>query len=129
MVFATPVSWAMTCCVRRAIRTASSVGSASASSYELVCSDCVPPSTPASASIAVRTMLLSGCWAVRLTPAGCGWKRRGIGGLLLGGEADARRLRVEAHEHRALVLGAVRVAQLAGPDAARGAVLGDLLEE
>jgi hypothetical protein len=41
----------------------------------LVCSDCVPPSTPASASIAVRTMLLSGCWAVRLTPAVCVWKR------------------------------------------------------
>ena len=40
-----------------------------------MCSDCVPPRTPASASIAVRTMLFSGCWAVRLTPAVCVWKR------------------------------------------------------
>ena len=34
-----------------------------------MCSDCVPPSTPASASIAVRTMLLSGCCAVSATLA------------------------------------------------------------
>ena len=40
-----------------------------------MCSDCVPPSTPASASIAVRTMLFSGCWAVSDTPAVCMWKR------------------------------------------------------
>ena len=40
-----------------------------------MCSDCVPPSTPASASIAVRTMLFSGCWAVSDTPAVCVWKR------------------------------------------------------
>ena len=70
-MFVTPVSWAMICWVRSAIRTAFSVGSASASSHELVCSDCVPPSTPASASIAVRVMLLSGCWAVSDTPAVC----------------------------------------------------------
>ncbi len=57
------------------MRTASSVGNASASSYELVCSDCVPPSTPANASIAVRTMLFNGCWAVNDTPAVCVWKR------------------------------------------------------
>ena len=36
-----------------------------------MCSDWVPPSTPASASIAVRVMLLSGCWAVSDTPAVC----------------------------------------------------------
>ena len=36
-----------------------------------MCSDCVPPSTPASASIAVRVMLLSGCCAVSDTPAVC----------------------------------------------------------
>ena len=48
---------------------------------------------------------------------------------LLRGEADACGLRVKAHLHRALVLGAVRVAHLARPDAPRGAVLGDLLEE
>ena len=56
--FATPLSWAMICCVRSASVAASSVGSASASSSELVCSDFVPPSTPASACSAVRTTLL-----------------------------------------------------------------------
>ena len=73
--WATFVSLAMTCCVRRAMRAAFSVGSASASSIELVCRDCVPPSTPASASIAVRTMFTSGCWAVSDTPAVWVWKR------------------------------------------------------
>ena len=72
---ATFVSWAMICCVRRAMRAAFSVGRAIASSIELVCSDCVPPSTPASASMAVRTMLTSGCWAVSDTPAVWVWKR------------------------------------------------------
>jgi hypothetical protein len=57
-VFTTPDSCAMTCWVRSAIVTASSVGSASASSSEFVCSDCVPPSTAASACSAVRTTLL-----------------------------------------------------------------------
>ena len=74
-MFATPVSCAMICCVRSAICTASSVGSASASSKLFVCSDWVPPSTPASASIAVRTMLFKGCCAVSETPAVCVWKR------------------------------------------------------
>ena len=71
----TPVSCAITCWVRRAIRTASSVGGASASSNEFVCRDCVPPSTAASASNAVRTMFTSGCCAVSETPAVCVWKR------------------------------------------------------
>ena len=44
--------------VRSAIVTASSVGRASASSSELVCSDCVPPSTAARACSEVRTTLL-----------------------------------------------------------------------
>jgi hypothetical protein len=70
-VFVTPVSSAMICCVRSATRTASSEGSASASSWLLVCSDCVPPNTPASASIAVRATLFSGCCAVSDTPAVC----------------------------------------------------------
>ena len=48
---------------------------------------------------------------------------------LLRGQADAGRLRVEAHLPRARVLRAERLAQLARPDAPRGAVLGDLLEE
>ena len=55
------VSCAMTCCVRSAIRAAFSVGKAIASSIELVCNDCAPPITAASASTAVRTMLTSGC--------------------------------------------------------------------
>jgi hypothetical protein len=74
-VLTTPVSCAITCWVRNAMRTASSVGSASASSKLFVCSDCVPPSTAASASIAVRTMFSSGCCAVSETPAVCAWKR------------------------------------------------------
>ena len=48
---------------------------------------------------------------------------------LLGGQRDAGGLRVEAHQPRALVARAEGVAQLARPDAPRGAVLGDLLEE
>ena len=75
MVLATPDSLAMICCVRRAMRAASSVGSARASSYPLVCRDCVPPSTADSAWMAVRTMLFSGCCAVSVEPAVWVWKR------------------------------------------------------
>ena len=75
MVFTTPVSCAITCWVRNANRTAFSVGSANASSKLLVCSDCVPPSTAAIASSAVRTRFTSGCCAVNETPAVCVWKR------------------------------------------------------
>ena len=57
-------------CAARCARTLS-VGSASTSSIALVCSDCVPPSTAASASIAVRAMFSSGCCAVSDTPAVC----------------------------------------------------------
>ncbi len=74
-MFTTPVSCAITCWVRNASRTACSVGSASASSKLLVCSDCVPPSTAASASIAVRIRFTSGCCAVNDTPAVWVWKR------------------------------------------------------
>ena len=66
---------AMICCVRSAMRADSSVGSASASSRPLQWSDCVPPSTAASAWSATRTMLLSGCCAVSVLPAVCVWKR------------------------------------------------------
>ena len=45
-------------CVLRAMRAARSLGSASASSSELVCSEFVPPRTAASACSAVRTTLL-----------------------------------------------------------------------
>ena len=57
-VFATPLSWAMICCVRSASVAASAVGRASASSSELVWSELVPPSTADSACSAVRTTLL-----------------------------------------------------------------------
>ena len=73
--FATPVSSMITCCVRSAISAACSLGSASTSSRALVCSELVPPRTAASASIAVRTTLLSGCCAVSETPAVWVWKR------------------------------------------------------
>ena len=74
-MLATPVSDAITCCVLSAIRAASSVGSDSASSRPLQCSDCVPPRTAAIACTATRTMLLSGCCAVSVLPAVCVWKR------------------------------------------------------
>src|SRR3954454_18261909 len=48
---------------------------------------------------------------------------------LLGGERHARRLHVRAHEPRARVARAVRLAHLARPDAPGGADLRDLLEE
>ena len=75
MVLATPLSYAMSCCVRSASLTAASVGRASVSSMLLVCRLCVPPSTPASACQVVRTTLLSGCCAVSEQPAVCVWKR------------------------------------------------------
>ena len=65
----------ITCWVRSAISADSSVGSASVSSSALVCSEFVPPSTAASASIAVRTTLFTGCCAVSDTPAVWVWKR------------------------------------------------------
>ena len=65
----------MTCWVRSAILAARSLGSASASSKPLVCSDWVPPHTAAKPCRATRTMLFSGCWAVSVTPPVCVWKR------------------------------------------------------
>src|SRR5260221_11105581 len=59
----------MICWVRRAMVTARSEGSASTSVMLVVCRDCVPPITAARAWKATRTILFSGCWAVRLTPA------------------------------------------------------------
>ena len=73
--FITPVSSMITCWVRSAIWAALALGSASTSSRALVCSELVPPSTAASASTAVRTTLLSGCWAVSDTPAVWVWNR------------------------------------------------------
>ena len=62
-------------CVLRAIRALNSVGSAIASSNELVCSDWVPPNTAAIASIAVRTMLLYGSCSVSDQPEVWQWVR------------------------------------------------------
>ena len=107
-VLVTPLSCARICCVRSARVAANSVGSAQASSSEFVCRDCVPPITAASACSAVRTTLLYGCCAVSEQPAVCAWKRSAAG---------ARRLRSEALGHRLV------------PDAPRGAVFGDFLEE
>src|SRR5205823_869345 len=45
------------------------------SSNAFVCSDCAPPATAESAWIATRTMLFSGCCAVRVEPPVCAWKR------------------------------------------------------
>src|SRR2546425_1045805 len=52
-----------------------SLGSASASSIEFVCSDWVPPMTAANAWTAVRMRFTSGCCAVSETPAVWVWKR------------------------------------------------------
>src|SRR5665647_723410 len=65
----------MTCWVRNASRAAFWLGSARASSKELVCSDCVPPRTAPRPCSATRTMLTSGCCAVSCTPAVWVWKR------------------------------------------------------
>ena len=70
-----PPSFASTCCVRSAIRAECSVGSASASSKPFVCRLCAPPQTAESAWIATRTMLFSGCCAVRVEPPVWAWKR------------------------------------------------------
>ena len=107
-VFATPLSAAMICCVRSAIRADSSVGSASASSRPLQCSDCVPPSTAASACTRDADDVVVG---------------------LLRGERAAGRLRVEAELLRARVGGAEPVAHDPRPQPPRGAELRDLLEE
>lgn len=54
-------------CVLRAILALKGVGSARASSNELVCRDWVPPNTAAMASIVVRTILLYGSWSENST--------------------------------------------------------------
>ena len=58
-------------CVLRAILALNLVGRPSASSKELVWSDCVPPNTAASASTVVRTMLLYGSWTAQSTSTHC----------------------------------------------------------
>ncbi len=103
-----PVSSAMICCVRSATRTASSRRQ--------------------------RERLVVGVGVQRLGAAehaGHRLDRRAhdVVERLLGGQRHAGGLRVEAHQPRLRVLGAERLAHLARPDPAGGAVLGDLLEE
>src|SRR6266511_64641 len=98
IVFATPLSWARICCVRRASRTAFSEGSERASSMLFVCRDCAPPRTAASAWIATRTALFSGCWAVSATPAVCAWNRNASDS---GFVAWNRSAMIEDHRRRA----------------------------
>ena len=70
--------------VLRAMRAENSVGSAMASSSELVCSDWVPPNTAAMASMVVRTTLLYGSCSVSDQPEVCEWVRNIIDFGLLG---------------------------------------------
>ena len=74
----------------------------------LVCSDCVPPSTAASACSVTRTTLFSGCCAVSVEPPVCVWKRS---------ISERGSLRAEALAHDAR------------PQPARRAELGDLFQE
>ena len=106
--FATRVSFAITCWVRSAMRAAFSVGQ--------------------------RERLVHRVRVQALRAAEHAGQRldRGAHDVDLGllrGERHARGLRVEPQLQRALGARAVAVAHPARPDAARGAVLGDLLEE
>ena len=105
---ATPVSYAMICCVRSASVAASAVGSASASSSELVWSDCAPAST--------------GGQRLERRPDDV------VVGLLRG-ERHAGGLGVKPQLPRPRILGLEAVAHHTRPDPAGGAVLRDLLEE
>ena len=71
--------------VLRATFAVSSVGSAMASSNELVCRLCVPPQTAAKASMAVRPTLFKGSCSVNVQPLVWQWVRsmeeRGLVGL------------------------------------------------
>src|SRR4029079_3549511 len=106
---------------------ACSVGIAIASSKHESAIDCTPPSAAASAWMAERTMLFSGCWSG-------GVERRArcahavVRGLLER-ERRAGGLGVGAQHHRARVARAETVAHGGGPQAPEGAVLRDLLEE
>ena len=84
--------------MRSAILAARSVGSAKASSKPLVCSDWVPPQTAAKPCSATRTMLFSGCWAVKVTPPVWVWKRSIVAFGLV---AEKRSRMICAHMRRA----------------------------
>ena len=81
----------------RAIRDENSVGSAIASSSELVCSDCVPPNTAAIASMVVRTTLLYGSCSVSDQPEV--WQC--VRSIRLFGFVAPKRPMMRAHSRRA----------------------------
>src|ERR687883_423990 len=70
MMRVVPLSCCRNSCVLRAIRAEKSVGSASASSSALVCSDCVWPCVAAIASMVVRITLLNTSCAVNVEAGG-----------------------------------------------------------
>ena len=70
-----PLSRCSTICVLRAMRAEKSVGSASASSSALVCSDWVPPCVAAIASTQVRATLLNTSCAASDQPEVWQWVR------------------------------------------------------
>ena len=71
-----PLSWARTSWVLRAMRAEKSVGSAKASSKELVWSDWVCPCVAAIASMQVRPTLFITSWAVSDQPDVWEWVRK-----------------------------------------------------
>ena len=75
MIRVVPLSCCRKSWVLRAMRAEKSVGSASASSSALVCSDCVPPCVAAIASIVVRATLLKTSCAVSDQPEVWQWVR------------------------------------------------------
>ena len=81
-----PLSCCRKSCVLRAMRAEKSVGSASASSSALVCSDWVWPCVAAIASMQVRTTLLNTSCAASDQPDVWQWVRS---------DSDFRDLRVE----------------------------------
>ena len=93
-----PASNTSTCWVRSASVAECSVGSASASSKPLVCSDWQPPATAENACSATRTMFTSGCCAVSVEPPVCAWKRSA---WLRGSRAPKRSRMMCAHRRRA----------------------------
>ena len=68
IIFVISVSFCINNCVFLAILAAYSLGKAIASSSELVCNDCVPPSTADIASTHVLVTLLYGSCSVKLHP-------------------------------------------------------------
>ena len=65
---------------------------------EFVWIDCAPPATAEGACTATRTMLFSGCWAVRVDPPVCAWNRRACA---FGFVAPKRSAMIDAQRRRA----------------------------